>query len=87
MKTAPTVGRVVLYWPTEGENCEVLPVQPMAANVAYVWNDNMVNLSIAAHNGSVFGKTSIVMAEEDTDAKPGECEWMPYQKEQAAKSS
>lgn len=81
MKTAPTVGRVVLYWPTEDENCDVLPEQPMAATVAYVFNDNMVNLSIAAHNGSVFGKTSVVMVNEEDKAAPGQCEWMPYQKE------
>jgi len=88
MKTAPTIGRVVLYWPGEhdnGNNNTGTDDQPMAATVSYVWNDNMVNLAIVDHDGKAFGKTSVIMADEDTNAEAGQCEWMAYQKEQAEK--
>lgn len=82
----PTVGRVVLYWPStvqEGSDTS----QPFAATVAYVWNDRMVNLSVTDHNGRQFGVTSVPLL-QDGDVRTGGmcCEWMPYQKGQAAKT-
>lgn len=84
----PTVGRVVLYTPdTEDDQIHVnYGVQPMAATVAYVWNERMVNLSVVDHNGKQFSLTSVPLAQDDDAVSPGMCEWMEYQKGQAAKT-
>ena len=77
----PTIGRVVWYWPSENMD------QPMAATVAYVWGDRMVNLSVADHNGKQFNVTSVPLLQGDETFKPSGfyCEWMPYQVGQAKK--
>jgi hypothetical protein len=83
----PTVGRVVLYWPSAVQ-AGTDTLQPFAATVAYVWNDRMVNLSVTDHNGKQFGVTSVRLL-QDGDERPNGgmfCEWMPYQKGQAAKT-
>ena len=81
----PTVGRVVLYTPHEGEGANN-GGQPMAATIAYVWGERMVNLSVVDHNGNQFSATSIPLAQDDDIVAPGICEWMDYQKGQAAKT-
>ena len=92
----PTVGRVVLLTISVGyaiKNhlaCSDLS-QPLAAQIAYVHNDRMVNLTAWDHNGKQFGITSVQLLQDD-DVAPvltGSsfyCEWMPYQKGQAAKA-
>jgi hypothetical protein len=61
--------------------------QPMAATVVYVWNDRLVNLQVLDHAGSAHSPTSVPLL-QDEDARPDGyfCEWMPYQKGQAAKT-
>lgn len=85
----PTVGRVVLYRPQvgggDGHMAVNDPETPFSASITYVWNDGCVNLSIFDHDGMQYGKTSVPLA-QDRDALPGECEWMDYQKGQAAKT-
>lgn len=80
----PTVGRVVWakFCPDwTGDH------RPFAAIVTYVWNDRMVNLAIFDPNGAVHGATSVTLLQEG-DVSEGDycCEWMPYQKGQAAKA-
>lgn len=83
---SPTVGRVVLFWPSRGAG-EPQVQQPYAATVAYVHSDIMVNLSVVDHNGKQFGATSVPLVQDDAPAPVGYyCEWMPYQKGQAAKT-
>lgn len=55
------------------------------ALVCYVWNDAMVNLSVFDANGVHKPHTSVTLA-QDRPAEPGECEWMEYQKGQAART-
>jgi hypothetical protein len=87
----PTIGRVVWYYPA-------LPTfdghpdpegQPLAAHIAHVWGDRMVNLMVIDANGEIYNKTSVTLVQEG-DLAPVEwgryCEWMPYQKGQAAKT-
>jgi hypothetical protein len=64
----PTVGRVVLYWPSAVQ-AGTDTLQPFAATVAYVWNDRMVNLSVTDHNGKQFGVTSVRLL-QDGDERP-----------------
>ena len=84
----PTVGRVVLYWPTASERIQGQPNdQPLKADVTYVWGDRMVNLMAVTPNGTPFGVTSVTLVQEG-DPVPAEryAMWMPYQKGQAAKA-
>ena len=90
----PTIGRVVLFWPTlayardKGMAYEDSG-KPLAALVTYVHGDRMVNLTVHDHNGVTWPVCSVPLVQEGDDAViPGSfyCEWMPYQKGQAAKT-
>lgn len=87
----PTVGRVVWFYvalngmasgfftPDEG--------QPLAAIVARVWNDRMVNLTVFDANGTPHSRTSVPLIQEgeDVPALGFYATWMPYQIGQAKK--
>ena len=85
----PTPGRVVWYYPSQQEiDAKSITIidqgQPMAATVAFVWHDRMVNLSVVDHAGAQFRRTSVRLLQED-DPAPHSSEgpyasWMPYQK-------
>lgn len=87
----PEPGRVVHYYMTEGA---VMPDgfrkpeanRPCAAQIAYVFNDRMVNLSVIDQSGKPFPITSVKLL-QDNDLPEGHsawAEWMPFQKGQAA---
>jgi hypothetical protein len=62
--------------------------QPHAAIIAHVHSDKMVNLAVFDSNGVSHSCTSVDLI-QDGDTKPENgwyCEWMPYQKGQAAKT-
>ena len=84
----PTVGRVVWYTPStyDHEKMAAAQPQPLAAIVAHVWSDTCVNLAVFDANGIAHNRTSVLLVQDDA-ARPdaGFCEWMPYQKGQAAK--
>ena len=77
----PTIGRVVWFWPA-GAKVE----QPFAATISYVHSDSMVNLSVIDANGNQFAATSITLVQDDANHALPFCQWMPYQKGQAAKT-
>lgn len=86
----PTIGRVVWFTPSKNsaESGFVAGDQPLAAIVAYVHSDKMVNLTVFDANGNPHSKTSVDLI-QDGEPKPEWgfcCEWMPYQKGQAAKT-
>lgn len=87
----PTAGRVVNYWPSESDKDRMavgVKERPLAAHVAFVWNPRMVNVMVIDANGNPYPMTSVLFA-QDGDPVPGGggyCEWMPYQKGQAAKT-
>lgn len=80
----PTVGRVVWFYkyvPGQGHK------GPLAAHVAFVHSDSMVNLMVIDENGNPRAETSVYLRQEGTETPQGNyCEWMPYQKGQAAKT-
>jgi hypothetical protein len=82
----PTIGRIVWY---RGTVHDLIPKndQPLAAIVTYVWGPRLVNLAVFDPNGMSFSRTSVEFL-QDGDAQPrgNFCEWMPYQKGQAAKT-
>ena len=82
----PTVGRVVWARVAGDPNDQ----QPMAATIAYVHSDMMVNLSVTNHTGHVSPFTSVPLVQDGGAEKPGigmYCEWMPYQIGQARKGA
>lgn len=85
----PTVGRVVWYRPNEHDGKALSAgTQPLAAHVAYVHSATMVNLMVIDSNGRPHSRTSVALVQEGESPMPGSsyCEWMPYQKGQAAKT-
>jgi hypothetical protein len=85
----PTVGRVVWFHPSASESDPAFAPAPIcAAIVAHVWSDTCVNLAVFDANGQSHSKTSVTLIQEgDQPLELGYyCEWMPYQKGQAAKT-
>ena len=93
----PTVGRVVWYYPSTTAYPEITdksgrPIatsgdQPLAALVASVHNDRLVNLGGFDADGRTFSRLSVILMQEgDQVPKTGSyCTWMPYQIGQAKK--
>jgi hypothetical protein len=92
-KILPTVGRVVWFTPSrltgDGRFAHIDGRKPLAAIVAHVFNDALVNLAVFDSNGQPHSRTSVklVQAGEDKPEHGYFCEWMPYQVGQAAKHS
>lgn len=83
----PTIGRMVWYRPRPGEMVMNSGEQLCSAQICYVWDDTMVNLSVLSHDGWQSPRTSVPLWQGDADECPeGSCCWMPYQKGQAAKT-
>ena len=92
-KILPTVGRVVWFTPSRPTGdygfTHIDSRNPLAAIVAHVFNDGLVNLSVFDSNGTPFSRTSVPLVQADED-KPEHgyfCERMPYQVGQAAKQA
>lgn len=86
----PTIGRVVLYRPNEidAELQAIGSTQPLAAHVAYVHGDRMVNLMVIDPNGNPHARTSVTLVQKEDVPPTGSayCHWMDYQLGQAAKT-
>lgn len=88
----PTPGRVVWLYPNlqfmreRGLSYDGGGV-PLAATVAYVHGDRMVNLSAVDQRGIQFAMQSVPLMQEGDVPGDGQtyAAWMPYQKGQAAK--
>jgi len=79
----PTVGRVVLYHPLDDDGDAELR---HAATIAFVHNDGLVNLGIVDSNGVAYSERDVRLCQDDDICLERMCEWMPYQKGQAAKT-
>ena len=90
-KILPTVGRVMWFTPSrlygDGLFTHIDGRKPLAAIVAHVFRDDLVNLTVFDSNGIPHGRTSVplVQAGEDKPEHGYFCEWTPYQVGQAAK--
>jgi hypothetical protein len=89
MKIQPTHGRVVLYHPSDFDR-RVMTIEsskPLAAIIAHVVNDDVVNLCVFDSWGMPYGRQSVRLHHGDGPCDAASyCEWMPYQKGQAAKT-
>lgn len=85
----PTIGRVVWFHPaTNSSDSSFAPAPICAAIVVYVHSDTCVNLAVFDALGISHPKTSVQLIQDgEAPSQSGYyCEWMPYQKEQAAKT-
>lgn len=81
----PTVGRVVWFYkhvPGHGHK------GPLAAHVAHVHNDSLLNLMVIDEYGHPRSETGVPLKHDDSADVPASdyATWMPYQKGQAAKT-
>jgi len=85
----PTVGRVVWFWISEGPPrfCHLERQQPFAATIAYVIGPGCITISVVDHAGQQWGFENVPLWNGEGE-RPADrfCEWMPYQKGQAAKT-
>jgi hypothetical protein len=81
----PSIGRVMWYWPEISDRTD----QPYDAHVCYVHDDNMVNLVVFDHHGQMAAEIRVPIVQDGGPNLPTDghyCEWMPFQKGQAAKT-
>lgn len=83
----PTVGRIVWFTPHAHSGIARIGNQPLAAIITGVWSDCCINVAVFDANGITHSYTSQLLVQEG-NARPdaGFCEWMPYQKGQAART-
>lgn len=88
-----TVGRIVWFFTTTdlgwGEHIEGSPEKPRAAIVANADHPDVLNLCVYDFNGVPRPMTSVRLVQDGdkpADTEVYWCEWMPYQKGQAAKA-
>jgi hypothetical protein len=81
----PTPGRIVWFTPSTSDDTRSDKSQPLAAIVAYVWNDRLINLSVIDQHGMHHPRTSVqLLQDEDVGNEGGYfAQWMPYQKGQS----
>lgn len=73
----PTVGRAVHFY---------LNDLPLAATIAYVHNDRLINIGYLDTNGNHKNQTSVQLVQDDDMPISFHCRWMDYQIGKAAKT-
>jgi len=86
----PTIGRQVWYTPsaTDRANVVIQDDQKHAATVVSVHSDTEVNLAVLDAVGQPYTVLGALLVQDNEYPAEGigYCEWMPYQKGQAAKT-
>lgn len=84
-KIIPTPGRVVWYYPSAADGLAQFgkgtsDAQPLAAIVAGVHADNMVNLAVFDSYGNTHARPNVYLAQPGAAVPDhAHCAWMPYQ--------
>jgi hypothetical protein len=99
MPITPSVGRIVWFYRRSDAHDYIAlhrhapnaPVQPCAAIIAHVIDDEHVTLTVLDHDGRAHGVPNVWLRADDTVPLPDELDcfasWMPYQLGQAAKTA
>lgn len=76
----PTIGRVILVHRGNSDQGE-------PALISYVWHERMINVGGFDKNGVPFSACGLELVQDDMAPANQDfyAEWMPYQKQQAAK--
>ena len=86
MPIIPAPGRQVWYFGgAENPGKQVPEGVPLAATVAYVHPNGKLNLQVIDSEGIAHSRLNVPLAQDDEKFTIAHAEWMPYQKEQAAK--
>lgn len=84
----PTNGRIVWFYPASGD-ADFPPSGPFASIVTWVHSDHLINVCAFDGSGDSHGRQNVYL-KQDEDENPAPegayCQWMPYQKGQAAKT-
>jgi hypothetical protein len=81
----PTVGRVVWFYRFSGAGLG--HSGPLAAHVAKVHSDRMLNVMVINETGTPFAAPSVPLIQDGEEVPASDyCCWMPYQIGQAAKT-
>lgn len=78
----PTIGRIVHYRPVDPSYADNVR---FAATIAKVNEDGTVNLGVDNEHGVRESAQNVTLVQDEAMPASGQCEWMPYQKGQAAK--
>lgn len=78
MMIKPTPGRIVYYFETGMKN-------PFPAMVTEVVSDRIVHLQVFTTSDIIPRPGTQLIQDDETPISGHWCEWMPYQKDQAAK--
>ena len=86
----PTVGRIVWFYPSKQDITDGFIIkgpQPCAATIVFIHEMQIVNLRVLDHAGEAWLFEEVLLfTEYRPDGFPERsAEWMPYQKQQAAK--
>lgn len=84
----PTVGRIVIFRAKLLPDSHPKESPEQAAIVTKVHDDRRVNLTVFGHEGGffTFKDATLVQPGDEAPADRAYCEWMPYQKGQAARA-
>lgn len=77
---APSVGRIVWFYPGVLDTIQRPQGEPLAAVIARVWTDSLVNLCVFDSNGLPAAKTSVPFIQDGAprpEAGDAYCSWMP----------
>lgn len=81
----PSVGRAIWYYPS-GKSQLDADIQPLAATIAFVHSDRLINIGYLTANGIAYSNTSVQLVQEGDEIPSGPfCKWMPFQLGQAKK--
>lgn len=86
---APSIGRVVWYFPSGHDTIEQGPDgQPLAAMVAYVWPDGSINIAVHDWHGYPWSRSKVRLVQDGEEVPEGSgyATWMPFQIGQAKKA-
>lgn len=79
-KIIPTPGRIVWFHPAEHDGISRLNGQPLAAMVAGIHNDNLVNLAVFDSYGNHHNRSNVHLVQPGEDTpNHTHATWMPYQ--------